>query len=195
MTVGEFKQRVRWLPKSSLGCKVWDGARGSGGYGIVTINGKKQRAHRASFQHFNGPLENGLFVCHKCDCPPCVNPDHLFQATHAENMLDMSQKGRARSCAPPTPTVPVFQPVGEICLLDGPRAYEVCGKMVTIHLDPMRGWHGTVDNKNILNPWTKTLFKHRRSCARVASFYARKGFYPGLKPNHWRTLHGIAQIT
>ena len=52
------------------------------------------KAHRAVYELVNGPLQKGQFVCHTCDRPQCVNPDHLFAGTHIENMLDMKVKGR-----------------------------------------------------------------------------------------------------
>jgi len=59
--------------------------------------GKPTPAHRASYFAFIGKIENGNDVCHTCDVRDCVNPEHLFQAGHDENMRDMSKKGRGRN--------------------------------------------------------------------------------------------------
>ena len=77
------------------GCWLWTGAKTSvGGYGNFGVNYKLMKAHRVSwFIHFGEPINN-LCVLHKCDNPPCVNPDHLWLGTMQDNMQDKVKKGR-----------------------------------------------------------------------------------------------------
>lgn len=75
-------------------CWMWTGASARFGYGNSYFNGKNVPAHRLSWILENGEIPKGMNVCHKCDNPRCVKPDHLFLGSQAENMRDMRQKNR-----------------------------------------------------------------------------------------------------
>jgi len=70
---------------------------GSRGYGQFSFRGEKNKlAHRISYREFKGEIPTGKCVCHKCDNPRCVNPEHLFVGTHKENVHDGIKKGRIK---------------------------------------------------------------------------------------------------
>jgi hypothetical protein len=81
-------------------CWEWQGTRLRRGYGHTWYNGRTMGAHRASWLIHNGPIPANMEVCHHCDNPPCVNPHHLYIATHAQNMADASARGRIRTAPP-----------------------------------------------------------------------------------------------
>lgn len=81
-------------PVTESGCWIWNGCIGSNGYGRFQSNRKTYGAHRFFFETYKGPIPEGHFVCHKCDTPSCVNPDHLFTGTSGDNLRDCVSKGR-----------------------------------------------------------------------------------------------------
>jgi len=76
-------------------CWAWKAATSGDGYGYVWVGGRMLRAHRVSWAIHNGPIPEGMCVCHRCDVKLCVNPTHLFLGTKADNNWDCVAKGRA----------------------------------------------------------------------------------------------------
>lgn len=93
-----------YIPEPNSGCWLWTGCCDRVGYGHFKMGTgcSPSKAHRVAWELYCGPVLDGLCVLHKCDMPPCVNPDHLFLGTHADNAADRGQKHRE------------FHPTGEL---------------------------------------------------------------------------------
>lgn len=76
-------------------CIEWNKGRNRKGYGVAYRDGRCWRAHRLAWVDAHGPIPDGLLVLHRCDNPSCVNVDHLFLGTAADNTADMIAKDRA----------------------------------------------------------------------------------------------------
>lgn len=80
------------------GCWEWNGARDPNGYGRIQVmkDGKwgARLTHRTAYELLKGPIPDDLHLCHRCDNPPCCNPDHLFPGTPLDNITDAKLKGR-----------------------------------------------------------------------------------------------------
>lgn len=85
------------MPPDARGCREWRGrsrTHPTRGYAQTMVSRKRYVAHRFVWETVIGPIPDGMMVLHRCDNPPCCNPDHLFLGTHLDNMADMRAKGR-----------------------------------------------------------------------------------------------------
>lgn len=91
-----LKERWSAYVTQGSGCWEWSGYKDSNGYGRLNIEGKPVLAHRLSWEIHRGPLSSEDHVCHRCDNPSCVRPEHLFLGNQAANMADKMAKKRHR---------------------------------------------------------------------------------------------------
>lgn len=89
-------------PEPTSGCWLWSGNVNSNGYGVIGVGSRtdgsrgNELTHRLSYKLNTGEIPVRKMVCHRCDNPSCVNPDHLFLGTQSDNMKDCKSKGRSR---------------------------------------------------------------------------------------------------
>lgn len=94
----EVRFSTKYLINEVTNCWEWTKATNNIGYGMFRFDSNGMRtAHRVSYELYNGPIPKGMIVCHTCDNPKCVNPDHLWLGTQLDNYLDMVSKGRNKA--------------------------------------------------------------------------------------------------
>jgi predicted DNA-binding protein YlxM (UPF0122 family) len=91
-TASRFWSKVNMTSDDS--CWTWKASTRRRGYGGFALDGKTRAAHRVSWMLANGAIPDGMLVCHRCDNPSCVRPNHLFLGSQQENVDDMIGKGR-----------------------------------------------------------------------------------------------------
>lgn len=102
--LAEFYEKAEPVPEA--GCWIWTGhTRTRSGYGAI----RYRYAHRYSYEIHKGKIPKGMCVCHACDTPACVNPDHLWLGTLSDNFADMRKKGRGGNGSLPGETHPMHK--------------------------------------------------------------------------------------
>lgn len=99
---GHNTRRFGWTETDcgyETACWNWRNTK-SDRYGRIKVRGRDLGAHRFIYEEMFGPVPSNMCVCHRCDNPPCINPEHLFLGTHLDNARDKMEKGRYRSNPP-----------------------------------------------------------------------------------------------
>lgn len=96
--VKRFEEKYQVNPET--GCWEWTASRNNRGYGVIGFKGEQYLAHRFSYMIFQGAIPEGKLICHHCDNPKCVNPDHLYAGTAKDNRVDNLLRGRNTAGGP-----------------------------------------------------------------------------------------------
>lgn len=86
-----------YAENQTTGCWEWTGHKYRNGYGVLKVFGRDALAHRFSYELHKGPIGEGMQILHACDNKGCINPGHLRQGTHAENMAEAKERGLMKS--------------------------------------------------------------------------------------------------
>ena len=90
----EERLRFHGWTVTDAGCWGWNRSRNREGYGFLWVDGVTRRVHRLAYETWVGPIPEGLLVRHKCDNPPCMNPEHLELGNDLDNAADRESRGR-----------------------------------------------------------------------------------------------------
>ena len=137
--------KERLLSKSvavESGCREYTGFINKDGYGVIKVNGFNQRAHRASYEAFKGPIGEGMVIMHSCDNRSCIEPEHLSEGTQLDNVLDCKAKGRMGTRGRPKGSFVEFDESMRDDIMNGPGTIQekakrhnlprkVVGKVIT----------------------------------------------------------------
>lgn len=154
-----LEQRLWSKIDCSSDCWLWTASTNTKGYGQIKFKGTMLRVPRVVWELTHGPIPPGMFVCHRCDNPPCCRPEHLFLGSPADNMTDKMAKGRGRVGTALAPDIYAVRMKG--------THPKICGRCKQMK-DP-EGFGPNASQKDGLQTYCKScLGEYRRQRAQAA---------------------------